>query len=170
MISYSDIPSEIIESQFPRLNSAAKYELRSPEDENYNCIAYAAGDTGRWWWPVQSKGATYWPQDVSREHALSAFVSAFESVGYELCPDGEPEERFEKIALFADGDKPTHAARYEASTDMWLSKLGKWIDIAHRNVEDVGGGVYGEPVCYLRRPAVKSSLRENVGGGVLEYP
>lgn len=46
---------------------------------------------------------------------------------------------------------PEHAARQDMKTAMWLSKLGELYDIAHRNVEDVGGEEYGEPVCYLCR-------------------
>jgi len=32
-----------------------------------------------------------------------------------------------------------------------LSKLGKEYDIAHANLNDVGGEEYGEPVKYMRR-------------------
>ena len=152
MVSFSDQPTEFSESEFPRLNSANNYEHRSPTDENYNCIAYAAGDTERWWWPDSLEGGYYWPSRAPRESSVAAFEKAFESVGYELCSDEMPEEGFDKIVIYAKGDAPTHAARQEASTNMWLSKLGQEIDIAHNTVEDVGGGIYGEPVRYLRRP------------------
>lgn len=154
MVSYISLPSKVIESKFPRLNSAKNYEFRSPLDYDYNCIAFAAGDTQRWWWPVPFNGGHYWPLGVPREPTVSAFVAAFESIGYELCSSGEPDDRYDIIVLYARENKPTHAARYEHSTDMWLSKLGIWLDIAHNRAEDIGGDIYGEPVQYMRRAIV----------------
>lgn len=140
----------IIESDFPRLLETGAYEHRSPENLNYNCIAFAAGETHRFWWPGGYPG-TFWPQGVAHEETIDAFVSAFESIGYSVCPDGRPEPGFEKVVLFAKNGVPEHAARQEVGTTMWLSKLGESYDIAHRNVDDVGGKLYGDPVCYLRR-------------------
>ena len=142
----------IVESDFPRLHETGAYERRSPEDLNYNCIAFAAEDTHRWWWPGNYPG-TFWPKGVVHEETIDAFVSAFESIGYKICSQGSPEAGFEKIVLFAKDGVPKHAARHDIRTPMWLSKLGKSYDIAHRNVGDVGGEVYGEPVRYLRRTA-----------------
>ena len=140
---------EVSESQFPRLRASRRYEIRSPADPNYNCIAFAVGDSVRWWWPGPS--GTFWPPNAPRAQTLEAFATAFHTVGYQVCADGSFETGFEKIALYAVGDTPTHAARQEPTTGMWLSKLGMSYDIAHAGVEDVGGGVYGEPVCYMRR-------------------
>lgn len=39
-----------IESSFPKLQTAA-YHITSPATRDYNCIAWAAGDSRRWWWP-----------------------------------------------------------------------------------------------------------------------
>ncbi|RMH08652.1 MAG: hypothetical protein D6704_02725 [Nitrospirae bacterium] len=54
------MPSEL-EEVFPRL-CETRYEITSPQDTSYNCIAWAAGDVGRWWWPAPQ---AYWPQGVS---------------------------------------------------------------------------------------------------------
>ncbi|HMD98104.1 MAG TPA: hypothetical protein VKM93_12350 [Terriglobia bacterium] len=35
---------------FPNLN-AGNHEITSAASRLYNCIAWAAGDTQRWWWP-----------------------------------------------------------------------------------------------------------------------
>ncbi|HEY7428267.1 MAG TPA: hypothetical protein VH682_28795 [Gemmataceae bacterium] len=42
---------ERFEVLFPRLNGTA-YRITSPASDVYNCIAWAAGETNRWWWPV----------------------------------------------------------------------------------------------------------------------
>ena len=39
-----------IEDLFPKLRGKA-YQVTSPRNEAYNCIAWAAGDTTDWWWP-----------------------------------------------------------------------------------------------------------------------
>lgn len=39
-----------LEELFPGLRET-EYTLTSPEDRGYNCIAWAAGDLSRWWWP-----------------------------------------------------------------------------------------------------------------------
>lgn len=140
----------LVESDFPRLKATGAYEQRSLPDGKYNCIAFAAGETDRWWWPGHRAG-DYWPPDSPREETLTAFVSAFESIGYSVCSDGRAETGHQKVVLYEKGGKPTHAARQEPVTAMWLSKLGMSYDIAHRNAEDVGGKCYGEPILYLRK-------------------
>ena len=118
---------------------------------NYNCIAFAASETDRWWWPAGGD-SDFWPAEAPREESLPAFVAAFESLGYQICSDGNPELGYDKVVLYALDGRPKHAARQERETAMWLSKLGPSFDIAHYKVEDLGGDEYGEPVCYLRKP------------------
>lgn len=141
-----------VESAFPRLKTSGAYEQRSLPDGRYNCIAFAAGEIDRWWWPSNRAG-DYWPRRSPREETLAAFVSAFESIGYGRCADGSAELAYQKVVLYAKDGIPTHAARQEMTTAMWLSKLGMSYDIAHENVEDIGGIRYGEPILYLRRLA-----------------
>lgn len=64
-----------IEALFPQL-AASGYEIKSKFDTQYNCIAFAAGDTTRWWWPDQYT-LDYWPPPVPREATLSRFIEAF---------------------------------------------------------------------------------------------
>jgi hypothetical protein len=42
------------------------YQVTSPRDSDYNCIAWAAGDTHNWWWPGGDVGKEYWPAGVPR--------------------------------------------------------------------------------------------------------
>src|SRR6266851_6783815 len=97
------------EALFPGL-TGTRYQVTSPKNDVYNCIAWAAKDTQVWWWPDPG-GQLYWPAGVQRAEALSAFREAFESLGYSLCSNDGLEAGFEKIALFADGQgNPKHAA------------------------------------------------------------
>ncbi len=144
------MPRSSRRAPFPNLNSQ-NHHITSPPAKRYNCIAWAAGHNNRWWWP---SGPGFWPPGVPREETLSAFLAAFETLGYEECEDGALEAGYEKVALFAlrkDGDiKPTHAAKQLAS-GWWTSKLGPQEDIVHREAEDVAGPEYGTPVRFMRR-------------------
>ena len=42
--------------------AGTNYRVTSPADDGYNCIAWAATETDRWWWP-DPFGAGYWPED-----------------------------------------------------------------------------------------------------------
>jgi hypothetical protein len=139
-----------IENLFPRLKASA-YEATSPEDTNYNCIAWAAQDTQRKWWP-DAMGIGFWPAGVVREETLRAFVSAYATLGFELCDSGEVEDGFEKVAIYTDaGGEPTHAAR-QLANGRWTSKLGDLQDIEH-DLDAVEGNRYGRVGAFLKRPS-----------------
>ena len=116
------------------------------------CGPDSSADDQVWWWPA---GTDYWPPGVKREETIPAFVKAFATQGYVRCKNGNLEEGFEKIAIFAvrvDGKLvPEHAAR-QLSDGRWASKMGSDEDIEHISVTDVSGPEYGKPVCFLRRP------------------
>src|SRR5437868_199526 len=89
-------------SDFPNL-TPADFSVTSPYDVSYNCIAWAARDTTRWWWPSDlSLSPDYWPDGVAREETVEAFVAAYGTMGYERCRDGRLEAGFERIALYVD--------------------------------------------------------------------
>ena len=118
-----------IERLFPRLQSS-EYRVTSPEDAGYNCIAWAAEDNGRRWWPGGASGE-YWPDGAPCSETLSAFVRAFETLGYVSCLGHDMEAGFQKIAIFVDAtDEPTHAAR-QLPDGRWTSKLGRLEDVEH---------------------------------------
>lgn len=147
----SEIDSAIYElkQEFPNLGSQAK--ITSPSTETYNCIACAAGDTSRWWWP-DYLGVAYWPPRCRRAVTLPAFQLAFESIGFRLCSGGEYQEGYDKIAIFHKNSVPTHAAR-QIDFDVWSSKLGQWFDISHSIscLCGFGGQSYGEIAYFMRR-------------------
>jgi len=108
---------------FPGLTDH-NHKKKSEWDPRYNCIGFAAG-TKLFWWPKRVPGVNrYWPPGVPQELTIEAFVRAFEFKGYIECDDGSFEEGFEKIAIFAKGDEPKHAA-IQIDNNYWASKLGR---------------------------------------------
>jgi hypothetical protein len=148
---------EEIETVFPGLRSSP-YRVTSPATRDYNCIAWAVGDTAHWWWPDidPDDDSIFRPPGVECAETLAAFMAAFATLGYipcaSPCASEELESGFEKVALFADtAGVPTHAAR-QLPTGRWTSKLGLSEDIEH-DLHAVGGELYGAVVQVLRRPA-----------------
>lgn len=139
-----------IEKFFPNLSKDG-YSLTSSATPEYNCIAWAAGDEGVWWWPDQN-GDYYWPTEISRTETIEVFIKAYESLGYSVCENATLEDGFEKVAIYADSNgKPTHAARQLYSGN-WTSKLGQSEDIKHTTLDGLVGGYYGSVVVILKRP------------------
>jgi hypothetical protein len=140
-----------LEDVFPGLCGQA-YEIKSPKDTAYNCIAWAAGDSGNWWWPDED-GEDTWPVGVTRRATVAAFRDAFASLHYVTCDDDRLEDGYEKIALFALAGVPKHATR-QLPTGRWTSKLGLLEDIEHA-LHDLTGMAYGSVVLVMKRPLQK---------------
>jgi len=138
------------EALWPYLVSEG-YQVTSGATWDYNCIAFAAGIETEWWWPDPNGDAT-WPEGVRREERIECFAEAFATLGYEVCERGELEPGFEKIAIYAAGGVPTHAAK-QTPDGRWKSKLGGWEDIEHNTLKAVEEHVYGKVVLFMRRKA-----------------
>ncbi len=126
---------------FQKLGDCNSFRITSPRTPIYNCIAWAAGEEVRWWWP-DAMGVNYWPKEVIRETTLNSFIRAYETVGYRKCDHSELESDFEKLAIFTKpAGTPAHAAR-QLPNGKWTSKLGNGYDIEHelRGVEGRGYG------------------------------
>lgn len=139
-----------LESCFSNLHPSS-YRITSERTPLYNCIAFAAGEAHRWWWPI----GAYWPKQSPREETIDSFILAFRSLGYSPCDDGVLEEGFEKLAIYADEDEtPTHMAR-QLPSGMWISKCGQLEDIEHETLEALSGfgsREYGAVIKFLKRP------------------
>lgn len=138
----------VILNEFPN-SSAEPFTQTSHIDVNYNCIAWAAEDNTRWYEP-DPFGQYYWPPAVPRDYTIEAYINLYEFLGYERCQDGNLEAGYIKVAVFANGTWPTHAAR-QLENGNWTSKLGKNIDVEH-SIFSIEDGVYGQVVQYLRKP------------------
>ena len=141
---------ERIERTFPGLRGRG-YQVTSPPDDRYNCIAWAAGDTTDWWWPDEADNpdSAHWPPGVPRMQTLEAFREAFATLGYGVCDHDQLEPGYEKVALFALAAVPKHAAR-QLPNGRWTSKLGPMEDIEHA-LHDLTGMVYGSVVLVMKR-------------------
>lgn len=78
-----------------------------------------------------------------------AFEQAFKTIGYARAADGELEAGYEKIAIYAVGSKPTHAAK-QLPDGKWSSKLGALEDISHQ-LEGVENTEYGAVAFFMKR-------------------
>jgi len=121
----------------------------------YNCIAYAAGETDKWWWPHPNRFDYYWPPQLPREfpntETLENFVQAFECKGYQKCKNGKHKRGIEKVVIFVNRfGRPTHAAR-QLESGVWTSKCGRLEDIQHETLSALEGGAYGSAHTFLHR-------------------
>ena len=135
--------------------------ITSPCARDYNCIAWAAEDDVRWWWP-NSFGLSYWPFYPAGDASLENFINAYATLGYERCEHERLESGFKKIAVYVGrANEVTHAAR-QLESGLWTSKLGELYDIQHPFVnvwEDIRYGeqvfetaIYGKLAVILRKP------------------
>jgi hypothetical protein len=136
-----------LEIWFPNL-SVTGYVQTSPFDPRYNCIAWAAGCSDRWWEPDPLE-IYYWPPGAPRSYTVDSYVAAFGTLGYAPTDDNRYVSGIEKVAIYAVNRRPTHAAR-QLSTDTWTSKCGRSEDISH-TLAGLVSDLYGAPVMILSR-------------------
>lgn len=147
-----------LQAQCPNL-LYADWSIRSPFDDSYQCIAWAACDTARQWWPNRDY---YWPEglptiDPPEIATIEYFIEGFARLGYRMCTSRDFEVGYQKVAIYANDVGVTHMARQHFWGRCWLSKIGPLEDIRHRRLEDVEGSTselayeYGEVVQLLRR-------------------
>ncbi len=144
----SGSPRQALERAFPRLRTS-RFSITSPPDRKYNCIAWAAGETHSWWEPAVGY---YWPKGVNRTASIESLLSAYATIGYEPCENGDMEHGWEKVAIYRKGSSYSHAAR-QLDDGTWTSKLGQWYDISHelRGLTGEGPNAYGEVTVFLKR-------------------
>jgi hypothetical protein len=136
------------ESYFPNIG---KWEKTSECDNDYNCIAFAAGELDRWWEPFPEEGlGYYWPEGATRSRMLPGHIEAFRTRGYEVCEDGSLDTSKEKIVIYVNGyGHVEHAAR-QLPDGRWTSKIGTFDDIVHETPHSLEGA-YGPPSCFMQR-------------------
>lgn len=159
-----DEPSDVIarlaaiRRTFP---NAKSLDLTSARTLTYNCIAWAMGDTSKVWWPFGFDDS-YWPPGVNRSLKRVSFEDAFWCEGYRKCSDGALVEGTEKVCLYENNGKPTHAAR-QLPNGRWTSKLGPDEDVEH-DLNDLTGRRYGRPTVYFSRPRAVVVVTPDEGG------
>ncbi len=139
---------------FPKL-TLHNYEVTSPCTDAYNCIAMAADDITKRWWPTDPRSFTgrdyYWPEGIPREPSKLSFALAFVRLGYEACDSDAYEPGFEKVALYVnDSEIPTHMAK-QLNLGIWCSKLGNEWDIHHETLQVLHSETYGHVAQIMKR-------------------
>ena len=137
---------DVLIGAFPNLASEG-FEIVDEPSPWYNCIAYAAGDTSKWWWP---DGINYWPPWATLTTKIESLQEVFAGKGYEQCEDSGTEAGYQKVALYEADNKMQHAA-VQMPNGRWRSKMGRGPLIEHRTPESLSGGIYGEPTVFMRR-------------------
>src|SRR5271163_3987993 len=118
-----------MEAAFPRL-AGKKWFAKSPYDDTYQCIAWAAGHTSIRWWPIDYPPECYWPEGVPFDDTVECFVQAFETLGYKRCENSSFELGHQKVAIYAStSGMVRHMARQHFLGWGWLSKPGKLEDM-----------------------------------------
>lgn len=138
-----------VQRYFPNLRNG-RYNVTSEYTQDYNCLAWAAGETDRRW---DLDPDSYWPEGVDRVQTLPAFMAAYTTRGYEQCDDGQLEQGYEKIAIYANQGGPQHVAR-QLENGAWTSKLGDGWDIEHPTLEGVESSGYGVVVAFMKRQMI----------------
>lgn len=135
-------------SLFPNLRNTV-FAKTSEKTQRYNCIAWAANDTNRFWWPSKS-GVGYWPNSDDTP-TPDVFHVAFGALGYLEVTDATLDAEYEKVALYFNPQTKliTHAAR-QLPDGYWTSKLGRFIDCTHE-LSGLEGKDYGVVHSILRR-------------------
>ena len=112
--------TEVLTGAFPNLSSEG-FDIVDEPSEQYNCIAYAAGDTSQWWWP---DGVNYWPPWATLTTRIESLTEAFAGKRYERCNDYEGEDGYHKVALYEAKGQMQHAAA-QMPNGRWGSKMGR---------------------------------------------
>jgi hypothetical protein len=145
-LNKKDMSTARIEVQQTHIHLGEDFVVTSLPDESYNCVAWAACDTEKNWWPF----GEWWPPNVKRQTTLDCFVEVFEGLKYQICGNGELESGFEKVAIYTRDGRPTHMAR-QLPSGKWTSKSGTLYDIALADLDGLSGGRIGRVTRFMRR-------------------
>jgi hypothetical protein len=105
------------------------WQRSSPPTNEYNCIAFALGINNQRWQPEPEFG-DHWPEGIPTTNSVESWIALFEKYGYVRCGDGNFEEGYAKIVIYADDEYPNHVAKLKSS-GVWHSKMGNLADIHH---------------------------------------
>lgn len=134
-----------IDDSFPDL-SPDRYTITSNPTDEYNCIAWAAGENTSWWSHLPGY---QWPGAI-RDQTIESLVAMFSEIGYEVCDNAFLEDGFEKVAVYEKAGLWKHAAR-QLPNGRWTSKLGPDEDIEHQSPDDLSGNLYGVVYSIMRK-------------------
>jgi hypothetical protein len=150
------LPELHLPQLFPKL-AHSTWKIRGGPMGRYNCIAWAAGDTKRHWWPGVAP-QSFWPNGDPTP-TLNNFIQAYSTLGYAPCNmDSSNDPSIKKITIYTKSnmamrlDEVQHAS-LQRITGVWSSKLGPW-ELVDHEFDAVAGHVnceYGDIVQMMSR-------------------
>lgn len=160
---------------FSQLEEDSAFEVTSPCDRCYNCIAWAMGFDDRWVddYPDTPSKRKWWPSGVAKDHTPQGLISAFEAVGFECCESPEMEDGYDKVVLYKSSEHVdpvtgvnvpeqwTHAARV-IGNNLYHSKMGESFDIHHSGNNVFSQSSYGIEYQSMRRRIEGRSITEAI--------
>ena len=126
---------------------AEGFTVVDPPSDRYNCIAYAAGDTSKWWDHTPRR---YWPPYATRSPSIESLQEVFAGLGFGECDDGSLVAGYQKVALYEDDGEYQHAS-IQMPNGAWRSKMGPGPVIEHRSPESLSRGIYGNATTFMRK-------------------
>lgn len=152
MAKYSKQDRRTLIGWFPSLQDDANFEITSDCTPAYNCIAWALGMNDVWVGldHPNNYSWTWWPEEVPCDEHKESLIALFKHFGFEISDDPTPEDEYDKVALYADEEGWTHAARV-IDTNVLHSKIGTAWDIHHSGGNVFFGTEYGSVYAYMKR-------------------
>lgn len=120
----------------------------SEPNKYYNCVAFALGDFENW---HDSTRFGKWDDRAPRDGSVKSYIKYFELNGFVLCEASEPEDGFEKVAIFEDAEGNFAHVALQLPDGRWKSKLGQLEDILHVDLQSISDGDYGTARYFMKR-------------------
>lgn len=161
MAKYSEQEVGTLIGWFPALAADTNFKITSDCTPAYNCIGWALGMNDVWVGldhPV-NYAWTWWPKDVPCDEQPTSLVALFEFFGFAQCRDACVEPDYDKVALYADDEGWTHAARV-IGDNVLHSKIGTAWDIHHSGDTTLDESMYGKIFAYMKRPISERYLTD----------
>lgn len=155
-LSKAECKNLLIESGHFSSLSQADFDITSPQDPVYNCIAWSCTRNDIWYWPSHEKyeldGVVYdWPYGELKDTSIDSFREFYREQGFEDTENGDHEPGFRKIAVYANEDEQCTHASHQLRDGSWTSKLGEAWDISHNTPETIEGPTYGRVAFFMKR-------------------
>ena len=153
MAKYSEQEVGTLIGWFPTLGADPNFKITSDATPAYNCIGWALGMNDVWvgLYHPTNYAWTWWPEGVPCDERKETLIALFEYFGFKLCDNATFEEDYDKVALYADEDGWTHAAKV-IGENVLHSKIGTAWDIHHSGGNTFAGTEYGSIFAYMKRP------------------
>ena len=153
MAKYSEQEIGTLIGWFPALGKDPNFRITSDSTPAYNCIGWALGMNDVWvgLYHPTNYAWTWWPESVPCNENRDSLISLFEYFGFCQCEDSTIETDYDKVALYADEEGWTHAARV-IGDNILHSKIGTAWDIHHSGGNTFDNTEYGSIYAYMKRP------------------